>query len=139
MKKVLITVFAIVMAIAMTACGTQSSDLPDLSGTFQDENSGRAALSLEKTEGDNYDILIEWAQSASEQYEWRASGTFDGDKIEYTNGEKHLYEYGENGDVLKNEVVAENQKGVITVGEGLSITWQGEEEDEQASFIQVSL
>ncbi|MCQ2551081.1 MAG: hypothetical protein MJ146_02665 [Clostridia bacterium] len=137
MKKILVGALVLIMCIAMTACGAK--ELPDLTGHYEDQISQRAMMDIEKTEGDTYSILIHWSSSASEGLEWEASGTFDGDKIQYTDCKCQQYTYDDTGDLVKSEVMGENKTGTLTVGEGLDITWEGDEAGETAEFIQVAL
>ena len=137
MKKKLLTLTLIaVMALAMCACG--GTDTPDLSGEYQDEVSQRAELTLVKTADDSYEIGISWANSATETVYWSATGTFDGSILSYGSGEKHLYTYGEDGEVVDDVTEETGLSGTLTLGDDAKLTWAGATEEETAVFVLTS-
>ena len=138
-KKLFALALIAVFAFAMCACGgADTTAIPDISGEYQDEVSQRAELTLVKTADDSYEIGISWANSATETVYWSATGTFDGSVLSYGSGEKHLYTYGEDGELVDDVTEETGLSGTLTLGDEAKLTWAGATEEETAVFVLTS-
>ena len=127
MKKILSIGLILMLVFAFTACGNYE-------GEYQDEISQRATMSLEK-DGNVYNMEINWAQSASEACCWQATGTFEGNKLEYTSGKLHQLTYDDKG-MVTNDKITDGQKGTLTVQDDGKIKWEGQDDGEECLFVE---
>lgn len=136
MKKLLALLMAAVMIFAMAACTSADEDL---SGNYQDEDSQRASLVLVKGNYNNYTITIAWANSAMDGEYWIAHADYENGELKYTDGERHVYEYSESGELEKDKVVKKSLKGVLTVKSSEEILWKGAGDGEKGKFLKLEL
>ena len=77
-------------------------------------------------------VSVSWGQSASETVEYSMTGSFDVDTLEitYSDCEKKLVTYDENGDVVSEKVEFTDGAGVIRFNDDGTLTWQDENDAE---------
>lgn len=137
-RKVFAFALMFVFVFAMCACSnTETAEVPDISGEYQDEVSQRATLKLVKHEdGNTYDAVIGWSSSASELVEWAFTGDFDGEKIEYTDGISKLYTSDEDGNA-NEELRDGDYSGTLLLSDG-KLKWTGSNDGETGLFALVT-
>ncbi len=138
-KKLLVLALIAVFAFAMCACGgtdTDASETSGLAGEYQDEVSQRAILTIKESEdGSTYDAYIMWSNSAEEDLMLEFAGTFDGEKLEYSDGACSIVALTEEGISMTPREGEYN--GVLVLGEDDKLTWTGSNEGETGVFVKV--
>ena len=108
----------------------------DLAGSWQDEISKRATMDVTANEDGSYDIVINWAGSATEKAVWQIHGTYDGvsGMLSYEDGQYSIHTWDENN----NETVSEEAvtKGVL-MKEGEKLRWQDSKNSEDGVFVKM--
>ena len=106
----------------------------DLAGSWQDEVSKRATMDVTANEDGSYDIVINWAGSATEKAVWQIHGTYDevSGMLSYEDGQYSIHTWDENN----NETVSEEAvtKGVL-MKEGEKLRWQDSKNSEDGVFV----
>ena len=106
----------------------------DLAGSWQDEISKRATMDVTANEDGSYDIVINWAGSATEKAVWQIHGTYDevSGMLSYEDGQYSIHTWDENN----NETVSEEAvtKGVL-MKEGEKLRWQDSKNSEDGVFV----
>lgn len=100
-------------------------------GNYQDSVSQRATAVI--TENDDMlsaHVEISWASSADSASLWIMDVTFEDEKLVYTNGEKFVITYDENGNEEKLGEFIEMQGYFEWDGVTGNISWTGAEEEE---------
>lgn len=106
----------------------------DLAGSWQDEISKRATMDVTANEDGSYDIVINWAGSATEKAVWQIHGTYDevSGMLSYEDGQYSIHTWDENN----NETVSDEEvtKGVL-MKEGEKLRWQDSKNSEDGVFV----
>ena len=138
MKKFMTLLLAAIMVFALCACGAKSetAEIPNIEGEYQDEVSQRAMLTMTKTEGNAYDFVISWSSSATETTTWEGSGEFDGKKLEYTDGVCETVVYDENG-VATESMGGDPVSGTFTLTDEGKLEWVGVNDGETGTFVKL--
>lgn len=131
-------VLALVLA-AFAACGTpveeedvkEAVTVPEdfqLAGSWMDENSQRAVMTIEEEGGDKYSVEVSWSSGADQTTVWTFSGEFkrEGGFLYFTDGKKAELTTDEQGRTAE-EVKYEDGSGVITYRDG-ALYWQDDKE-----------
>ena len=106
----------------------------DLAGSWQDEISKRATMDVTANEDGSYDIVINWAGSATEKAVWQIHGTYDevSGMLSYQDGQYSIHTWDENN----NETVSDEE---VTTGalmkEGEKLRWQDSKNSEDGLFV----
>ncbi len=95
--------------------------------------SGRARALVECVGDDGAKITIEWGGSAWELARWVMSGRLDTDTltVEYSDCVKSIVTYGDGGSLVSEDVEYENGSGRVVFGEDLTLTWQGDQSEQE--------
>ena len=106
----------------------------DLAGSWQDEVSKRATMDVTANEDGSYDIVINWAGSATEKAVWQIHGTYDevSGMLSYEDGKYTVHTWDEKN----NETVSDEEitKGVL-MKEGEKLRWQDSKNSEDGVFV----
>lgn len=106
----------------------------DLAGSWQDEISKRATMDVTANEDGSYDIVINWAGSATEKAVWQIHGTYDevSGMLSYEDGQYSIHTWDEND----NETVSDEEvtKGAF-MKEGEKLRWQDSKNSEDGLFV----
>ena len=106
----------------------------DLAGSWQDEISKRATMDVTANEDGSYDIVINWAGSATEKAVWQIHGTYDevSGMLSYEDGQYSIHTWDEND----NETVSDEEvtKGAF-MKEGEKLRWQDSKNSEDGVFV----
>jgi len=132
MKKVLVVLLAMVMVVALAACGKDAKDSkPDYSaflGQYSDEVSGRATAEVTESEdGNSILIKVNWGSGANDMVAWTMSATFDGEKLNYTDCKCIEMIFNEDGTETDKELFA-NGSGYFQWEDG-KMSWTGSPEE----------
>ena len=103
-------------------------------GEYRCPAAEKASATVECEGTDSARIKIHWSGSAWDATEWVIVGKLDLDTltISYTDATRSIVTWGEDGNVVSEEVEYTDGTGTIVFDEGLSFTWhedQGERED----------
>lgn len=108
----------------------------DLAGSWQDEISKRATMDVTANEDGSYDIVINWAGSATEKAVWQIHGTYDevSGMLSYEDGQYSIHTWDEND----NETVSDEEvtKGAL-MKEGEKLRWQDSKNSEDGVFVKM--
>ena len=108
----------------------------DLAGSWQDEVSKRATMDVTANEDGSYDIVINWAGSATEKAVWQIHGTYDevSGMLSYEDGKYTVHTWDEKN----NETVSDEEitKGVL-MKEGEKLRWQDSKNSEDGVFVKM--
>ena len=108
----------------------------DLAGSWQDEVSKRATMDVTANEDGSYDIVINWAGSATEKAVWQIHGTYDevSGMLSYEDGRYSIHTWDEND----NETVSDEEvtKGAF-MKEGEKLRWQDSKNSEDGVFVKM--
>ena len=108
----------------------------DLAGSWQDEVSKRATMDVTANEDGSYDIVINWAGSATEKAVWQIHGTYDevSGMLSYEDGKYTVHIWDEKN----NETVSDEEitKGVL-MKEGEKLRWQDSKNSEDGVFVKM--
>ena len=108
----------------------------DLAGSWNDEVSKRATMDVTANEDGSYDIVINWAGSATEKAVWQIHGTYDevSGMLSYEDGKYTVHTWDEKN----NETVSDEEitKGVL-MKEGEKLRWQDSENSEDGVFVKM--
>ena len=108
----------------------------DLAGSWQDEISKRATMDVTANEDGSYDIVINWAGSATEKAVWQIHGTYDevSGMLSYEDGRYSIHTWDEND----NETVSDEEvtKGAF-MKEGEKLRWQDSKNSEDGVFVKM--
>jgi len=108
----------------------------DLAGSWQDEISKRAVMDVTANEDGSYDIVINWAGSATEKAVWQIHGTYDevSGMLSYEDGRYSIHTWDEND----NETVSDEEvtKGAF-MKEGEKLRWQDSKNSEDGVFVKM--
>ena len=108
----------------------------DLAGSWQDEISKRATMDVTANEDGSYDIVINWAGSATEKAVWQIHGTYDevSGMLSYEDGRYSIHTWDEND----NETVSDEEvtKGAF-MKEGENLRWQDSKNSEDGVFVKM--
>lgn len=148
MKKAFVSLLSLglITALTLSGCGSsenlsQSSDSETLEesetsgeeagefvGTWQDVVSQRCTMSITCDDGVNYEIVINWADSSTENNRWELTGTYDDEQegIVYTG--RMIYEDYSGNDV-EETVLYEDGEGVIYISRNGKLFWEDGKED----------
>lgn len=90
---------------------------------------GRASIDIDETDG-GYRVEIAWGDSASVSHEWRYDCAYDEGAVALVGvGEKHIVTYGEDGEVVEDEMVYTGGEATFALdGEG-RLLWADAAED----------
>ena len=106
----------------------------DLAGSWNDEISKRATMDVTANEDGSYDIVINWAGSATEKAVWQIHGTYDevSGMLSYEDGRYSIHTWDEND----NETVSDEEvtKGAF-MKEGEKLRWQDSKNSEDGLFV----
>ena len=106
----------------------------DLAGSWQDEISKRATMDVTANEDGSYDIVINWAGSATEKAVWQIHGTYDevSGMLSYEDGQYSIHTWDENdNETVSDEAVT---KGAF-MKEGEKLRWQDSKNSEDGLFV----
>ena len=108
----------------------------DLAGSWQDEISKRATMDVTANEDGSYDIVSNWAGSATEKAVWQIHGTYDevSGMLSYEDGRYSIHTWDEND----NETVSDEEvtKGAF-MKEGEKLRWQDSKNSEDGVFVKM--
>lgn len=91
----------------------------DFIGSWEDETSQRASLEISQLEDEQYQILVSWSSSATENTEWRMTGRINNvNDLEYMDGSKVNLTYDDDGNVVNEETVYSDAEGWFSLSEG---------------------
>ena len=106
----------------------------DLSGSWNDEVSKRATMDVTANDDGSYDIVINWAGSATEKAVWQIHGTYDpaSGMLSYEDGaySVHTWDAGNNETVSDEEVT----QGAL-MKEGDKLRWSDSKNSEDGLFV----
>lgn len=109
----------------------------DLSGSWNDEVSQRATMDITANDDGSYEIVVNWAGSASEKAVWMIHGTYDpvSGMLSYEDGAYSIHTW----DDKDNETVSgeESTKGAF-LKEGEKLRWQDSKNSEDGLFVKGS-
>ena len=108
----------------------------DLAGSWQDEISKRATMDVTANEDGSYDIVINWAGSATEKAVWQIHGTYDevSGMLSYEDGQYSIHTWDENdNETVSDEAVT---KGAF-MKEGEKLRWQDSKNSEDGVFVKM--
>lgn len=106
------------------------SDYQAFVGEYQDSVSQRAiAVITENDDMSSAHVEIFWANASNSANLWTMDVTFEGEKLVYTNGEKYIVNYDDNGDEEKLGESIEMQGYFDWDGATGNISWTGAEEE----------
>ena len=108
----------------------------DLAGSWQDEVSKRATMDVTANEDGSYDIVINWAGSATEKAVWQIHGTYDevSGMLSYEDGKYTVHTWDEkNNETVSGEEIT---KGVL-MKEGEKLRWQDSKNSEDGVFVKM--
>ncbi len=109
----------------------------DYVGLWGDQTSQRAMLTIvPEEEGQGYLVQLQWGSSAWESMVWTMHAQFneaDG-ALEYTDGEKALTTYNEDGSIAEKEVEWEDAAGTFRITEDGGLEWSDSRETDCADF-----
>ena len=106
----------------------------DLAGSWNDEVSKRATMDVTANEDGSYDIVINWAGSATEKAVWQIHGTYDevSGMLSYEDGQYSIHTWDENdNETVSDEAVT---KGAF-MKEGEKLRWQDSKNSEDGVFV----
>ena len=141
MKKMLSVLAALLMIIAALIPATAETAGRDISGIWSDENYDRMLLTIlpadvtwfdermgEDTAENKYLVVMNWANSASEETVYTIVGILDetGRILTYQNGLLSEFAYDEQGNVdEENTSILDDQgEGALTLTENDTLLWQ---------------
>lgn len=134
MKKLLTALLALAVLALGAAAFAEGLDgqnpVMNLVGTYMDEVSQRAVMTIECLDGDQAGVMIEWANGASEEYVWFFTGTYatDAGIVPYEDCRcvKLVFDDLGNED---SELIYEGGTGYLLVNEDWTITWIDDVDD----------
>ena len=151
MKKWIFLLMAACMMLALCACGAktagntepQASPEEDLGGQNPVMNfvgayqSDRARATVACSGTEDAQIVIEWADSASELAKWEIVGRLDPENltISYSGCTKSILHYDGSGEVTSQEAEYEDGTGTIVFREDGSFTWHEDQSDRENDLV----
>ena len=109
----------------------------DYVGLWADQTSQRAMLTIvPEEEGQGYLVQLQWGSSAWESMVWTMHTRFNEatGELEYTDGEKAMTTYNEDGSVAEKEVEWTDAEGTFRVTEDGGLEWSDSRETDCADF-----
>lgn len=109
----------------------------DLAGSWEDEVSKRASMDVIRNDDGSYDLVVNWAGSATEKAVWQIHGTYDAASgmLYYENGAYSIHTWDEKD----NETVSgeEVTKGSF-MKEGDKLRWSDSKNTEDGIFVKMN-
>jgi hypothetical protein len=105
--------------------GSSAFNADDLVGVWAEKYAGRGIITITKGANGAYDVLVEWANGAAEQYIWEmtAEPFGEGGELAYENG-KHLIRTYTSDTEYTDAVQYENGSGVFYLNSVGEVMWQ---------------
>lgn len=107
----------------------------DYLGIWQDSNSGRCNMEIDKMNDTYYSIFIQWSSSATESVEWVCDAEYDEEnkRLVYTCVCNNVV-YMDDGTVQSN-LIYDNGEGIIYIGSDGNLYWEDFVEDRGADCV----
>ena len=135
MKKIIVTVLMVVMAVSSAAFAGADGQNPAMNiiGSYYDTISQRANMQIEALGDKDADVTIQWGNSAAETVVWHFSGpcvmSEKGMTVEYNNGTKKILTSDGKG-TINEKVEYENGTGKLVFDENNSHpVWTDDQEN----------
>lgn len=141
MKKLLIVLMSLMMVLSLSACQKKEEviddNIPvsipeDYQGIYTDNVAGRANVEVSEV-----GIIITWANSAAEVYQYEFPTTYDeaNNQITYANGVLKDVVFAEDG-TSTEEVVYSDGTGYFKI-DGEDLIWHDDKENTDTTFVRV--
>lgn len=128
MKKIFNILLALLLGLSLYSCSINDKE-EDFAGEYMDSVSQRATMTITKND-EGYEIIVRWANSASEETVWEMSPVvFEDDKLNYKGENITMYKYDDDGkELIVDGATAANNVGYFEIKEG-KLYWTGAAQD----------
>lgn len=108
--------------IASDSESAEETELDAFGGSWYEQIAGRGSMDV-YVDGDEAQFMVNWANSAAEDYIWEFTGTLnDEGVIEYTDGVKYSILFDEEGNETRTDLSSTNS-GTVRIQEDGNLLW----------------